>query len=212
MCRTMSLAAREHLRVQGELPTDEDVRAWIDAIRDRIYHAASQRRKTPRDFAATMILIMTDGRRTLIAQVGDGCAVLKEAGAAEWRIPLWPDHGEYASTTAFVTDDPEPKCRIVRDDAEISVFAALTDGLERLALDFSSQTPSGGFFDGVARPVCASAAHGKDVPLSLMLKQLTREQLQGWVVNRFYYQISIPLKDAAPPPSSSFAPDCSRRG
>jgi pyrroloquinoline-quinone synthase len=27
--------------------------------------------------------------------------------------------------------------------------------------------------------------------------QLTREQLQGWVVNRFYYQISIPLKDAA---------------
>jgi pyrroloquinoline-quinone synthase len=27
--------------------------------------------------------------------------------------------------------------------------------------------------------------------------QLTRAQLQGWVANRFYYQISIPLKDAA---------------
>ena len=25
----------------------------------------------------------------------------------------------------------------------------------------------------------------------------TREQIQGWVCNRFYYQISIPLKDAA---------------
>jgi pyrroloquinoline-quinone synthase len=25
----------------------------------------------------------------------------------------------------------------------------------------------------------------------------TREQLQGWVCNRFYYQVSIPLKDAA---------------
>jgi pyrroloquinoline-quinone synthase len=25
----------------------------------------------------------------------------------------------------------------------------------------------------------------------------TREQIQGWVANRFYYQISIPLKDAA---------------
>ncbi len=27
--------------------------------------------------------------------------------------------------------------------------------------------------------------------------RLTRAQLQGWVVNRYYYQISIPLKDAA---------------
>ena len=25
----------------------------------------------------------------------------------------------------------------------------------------------------------------------------TREQIQGWVYNRFYYQISIPIKDAA---------------
>lgn len=27
--------------------------------------------------------------------------------------------------------------------------------------------------------------------------QCTREQVQGWVYNRFYYQINIPLKDAA---------------
>ena len=36
-------------------------------------------------------------------------------------------------------------------------------------------------------------------PFHVMMAEgkLTREQLQGWVVNRFYYQISIPLKDAA---------------
>jgi len=27
--------------------------------------------------------------------------------------------------------------------------------------------------------------------------KLTREQIQGWVYNRYYYQISIPIKDAA---------------
>jgi pyrroloquinoline-quinone synthase len=27
--------------------------------------------------------------------------------------------------------------------------------------------------------------------------KLSREQIQGWVANRFYYQISIPIKDAA---------------
>ena len=26
--------------------------------------------------------------------------------------------------------------------------------------------------------------------------KLTKEQIQGWVYNRFYYQIAIPIKDA----------------
>jgi pyrroloquinoline-quinone synthase len=36
-------------------------------------------------------------------------------------------------------------------------------------------------------------------PFHVMMAQgkLTREQLKGWVANRFYYQISIPVKDAA---------------
>ena len=36
-------------------------------------------------------------------------------------------------------------------------------------------------------------------PFHVMMAEgkLTRAQLQGWVANRFYYQISIPLKDAA---------------
>lgn len=36
-------------------------------------------------------------------------------------------------------------------------------------------------------------------PFHVMMAEgkLTRAQLQGWVANRFYYQISIPIKDAA---------------
>lgn len=36
-------------------------------------------------------------------------------------------------------------------------------------------------------------------PYQVMMNrgELSREQLQGWVANRYYYQISIPLKDAA---------------
>ncbi|MDQ4148109.1 MAG: pyrroloquinoline-quinone synthase PqqC [Pseudomonadota bacterium] len=36
-------------------------------------------------------------------------------------------------------------------------------------------------------------------PFQVMMNrgELNREQIQGWVCNRFYYQISIPLKDAA---------------
>ena len=36
-------------------------------------------------------------------------------------------------------------------------------------------------------------------PFQVMMNEgkLNRQQIQGWVANRFYYQISIPLKDAA---------------
>ena len=36
-------------------------------------------------------------------------------------------------------------------------------------------------------------------PFNVMLNtgRATREQIQGWVANRYYYQISIPRKDAA---------------
>lgn len=33
--------------------------------------------------------------------------------------------------------------------------------------------------------------------VSMNSGKLTREQIQGWVCNRFYYQIAIPIKDAA---------------
>ena len=36
-------------------------------------------------------------------------------------------------------------------------------------------------------------------PYHIMMNQgeATKEQIQGWVANRFYYQVNIPLKDAA---------------
>lgn len=169
-CRTISLAAQEYLQTHRQFPTDEDVFAWIDLLRDQISYAANKRGKKPRDFAATLICVVTDGRRTLVAQVGDGCAALSDASDGKWRVPLWPDHGEYASTTNFVTDEPEAKCRVHREASDLTAIAVLTDGLERMALELTSKVPFAGFFDGVVRPVKASSATGKNVALSAMLR------------------------------------------
>jgi hypothetical protein len=170
VCRTISLAAKQHLLRCNELPSDEEVLSWLDLVRDRIWSAASLRAKTARDFAATVIMVISDGSQTLVAQIGDGCAALRKTGGPEWSVPLWPDHGEYASTTYFVTDEPQVKCRFVREQSNLAAIAVLTDGLERLALDFAAMQPAAGFFEGVERPVAASATQGKDAPLSVMLK------------------------------------------
>jgi hypothetical protein len=163
--------AHRHFRTTSQLPSDEDVFSWIDEIRDKISYAASIRGKRPRDFAATLIAVLSNGTDTLIVQIGDGCAVLKDVGATDWRIPLWPDHGEYASTTYFITDDPSVKCRILRESVNISVLAVLTDGLERLSLDLASEKPSSAFFDGMSKPLLATTSSGKNLALSKMLKE-----------------------------------------
>jgi pyrroloquinoline-quinone synthase len=50
-----------------------------------------------------------------------------------------------------------------------------------------------------ARLKAQGSAYHIHHPFNIMLNsgKATREQIQGWVANRFYYQINIPIKDAA---------------
>ena len=52
-------------------------------------------------------------------------------------------------------------------------------------------------FVGRLRAVGEARYHDKH-PFQRRMNQggLSREQLRGWIVNRFYYQQSIPVKDA----------------
>ena len=51
-------------------------------------------------------------------------------------------------------------------------------------------------------------------PFNLMLNggKATPEQIRGWVANRFYYQINIPVKDAAILANCDERAELTRRG
>lgn len=70
---------------------------------------------------------------------------------------------------------------------------------EHLALDLANPEPpwSPEEFEAMLRE--KGTGYHIHHPFHVMMAEgkLTREQLQGWVANRFYYQISIPVKDAA---------------
>src|SRR5471032_2791033 len=53
-------------------------------------------------------------------------------------------------------------------------------------------------FVGKLREVGATSYHDKH-PFHVLMNQgrLSPEAIRGWVANRFYYQINIPIKDAA---------------
>ncbi|MCM5570050.1 protein phosphatase 2C domain-containing protein [Burkholderiaceae bacterium FT117] len=170
ICRTIGLAARRHLSLGHPIPCRDTLESWVDQARDRIYRAAAHRGKEPRDFAATLVCAISDGQHSVFAHVGDGCAVTRERATGEWVAPTWPDHGEYASMTSFVTDQPAAKVRVCTISEEIDAIAIFSDGIERMVLDMATRKPAERFFAAVAAPVTDSPVpNGKDAALSRAL-------------------------------------------
>lgn len=169
--RRLSLAAQAHLRTSLDLPSDELVRDWIDSVRDLIVAAAERRGLRPRDFATTLIMVIARAGQTLTVHVGDGAAVGRLTDDGRWVSLSWPENGEFASTTFFVTDDVGVRLRIERTDRDLDRIAVMTDGIERLALDLAGGVPHGPFFQGISEPVATSLIAGRDGPLSRKLAQ-----------------------------------------
>jgi serine/threonine protein phosphatase PrpC len=143
---------------------------WLDHIRDRIFAAATKRDATPRDFAATMVASLIGPERAIFIHVGDGGSVFKRGEAGDWAVGTWPQHGEYASTTHFVTDDPSPQCQFIPVDQSVEKVALFSDGIERLVLDFSSHQVFSPFFDNMSKPLDQSKS-GRNRTLSKELRR-----------------------------------------
>ena len=166
-CRTLRQAARRHLAAStpntsslqeprltaSALPSAETVRTWADEARQRIRAAAQRRGLSARDFACTLVLALSNGQETLVAHIGDGGIVARLADGGTWQALSWPDHGEYASTTRFVTDEPPTPLRTHITRQPIDALALFSDGIERMVLDMATQTPFARFFSTMAAPL-----------------------------------------------------------
>lgn len=162
VCRTISSALRDYLKSNSDIPPAGLILDWVDLVRDRINAIAERRDLLARDFAATMVFVVSDGSSSLFAHIGDGGTAIQEAATQKWITPTWPNQGEYASTTFFITDDAAPPIRICQTEFDISAVAIFSDGLERLALNFSEQEPHEPFFDAMIRPLEKSDSIGRD--------------------------------------------------
>ena len=138
----------------GGKPRDLDKEVaseWLDDLRDRIEQAALRENSSRRSFAATLVGCMIQSDGIAIVHVGDGACTIQRRGEPEWQVPSWPVQGEYASTTNFVTDDPEPITNVSYVGGDIAGVALFSDGLERLALDFATKRAFTPFFNSMFR-------------------------------------------------------------
>jgi hypothetical protein len=164
--------AVSHLRNFRSLDniTHDVVRDWMDDIRNRIFRSAELRATEPRQLAATLIGALVCSSRAIVCHVGDGACVLRRKGSSLWEVPSWPAHGEYASSTYFVTDDPEPRLQFNSIVGEFSQLAMFSDGIERLALDFMDKSAADRFFNPMFAPL-ANLGPGRDRGLSVSLRR-----------------------------------------
>lgn len=131
--------------------TLETVTHWVVAIRQHIYQAAEAKGLVLRDFACTLLGAIVGTKVAAFFQVGDGAIVIRD-GDSLYPV-FWPDAGEYANMTYFVTDEDalvHLRGKIWLSSRESSLpgeVAMFSDGLQRLALMYESNTAYQPFFE-----------------------------------------------------------------
>ncbi|SIN70298.1 Protein phosphatase 2C [Singulisphaera sp. GP187] len=147
--RFMEEAARCSLE---SAPTRETIASWVDAARGRVLEEAEELGMTPRQLACTFLGAIVGETWAAFVQIGDGVIVF--GGEAGYELAFWPDNGEYANTTRFLTDDDyRQNLRIEFVERSITELAVLTDGLQMLALDFGQAKVHDRFFTPLFKTV-----------------------------------------------------------
>ncbi|MEZ1314806.1 PP2C family serine/threonine-protein phosphatase [Pseudomonas fluorescens] len=164
LCRSLMADFRTWFEHHDDLPDGEVILCWIDQVRDRLSEAAARRGVTRRQFAATLVMLVVFKNCVLALQIGDSALVARKDGV--WEALCWPENGEFASTTYFVTDDPEVRLHTFHLDLEYDAFALFSDGLESVALEHATQRPFARFFDPMIKPVDQVEGEGRLVELS----------------------------------------------
>ncbi|MCE7887676.1 MAG: protein phosphatase 2C domain-containing protein [Alphaproteobacteria bacterium PRO2] len=167
-CRLISQAVYQHFSNTDNIPDTEAIWSWIDAVRDCMEQAAKKREVARKGFACTLILLISRENKNMIVHIGDG-AVVGRDHAGEWTALSWPENGEYASSTYFITDDPKPRVRIVENDQLYTAYALFSDGIEDMALNHKTMTAHAPFFTNMIRPLDNLSDEGKDRNLSAAL-------------------------------------------
>jgi hypothetical protein len=116
----------------------------IEEVRDEISRVAIDRNESEQEFAGTLLVAVLGKNRAVFYQVGDGVWYICKSGIL--GAVTWPEQGEFAGQTVFVTSSSATKslqCYAVENGVDYIV--GMTDGLERLSLDIQARVPHRGF-------------------------------------------------------------------
>jgi hypothetical protein len=122
----------------------------LERLRMELHQLADEAELDLREFACTLLVAIVGKQKAAFWQIGDGAICFRRRDADRFDCAFWPEKGDYANVTFFVTDqNAQSHLEFDFVDTEISELAIFSDGLERLALDFVSLEAYSAFFRGL---------------------------------------------------------------
>jgi hypothetical protein len=117
------------------------------AARRAIEEEAGKRDVALRELATTLIILVASPRIIAAAQIGDGATVFRNAQGATMALTT-PKPEEYINESMFLSSpEIEESIQLEVWQGEVSNVAALSDGLQMLALQFPGSAAHKPFFE-----------------------------------------------------------------
>jgi len=119
--------------------------SWCDQVRSKLMDRAAELSLDVRQLACTLLAAIVGTTQSVYFQIGDGAIIILENN--DYRLVFWPERGEYANTTFFITQDTfADALRYEVRTTTVDELAMISDGLQMVALDYASQQVHQGFF------------------------------------------------------------------
>jgi hypothetical protein len=129
-------------------------------IRSQLETKASEEGVSIRDYACTLLAVIAGPKSAAFLQLGDGAMVVNE-GEKGWRYVFWPQKGEFANATYFVTqDDMDVRFSFERIEHRVDELAVFTDGIEPLVLRYADKSVHAPYFNEMFSTVRSFAHEG----------------------------------------------------
>jgi hypothetical protein len=142
-----------HALDTGRLDYCAMLREAAALAREAVLTEAERHGSEPRELASTLLVVVVGPSGGGALQIGDGVIVVSD-GANGWCWVFWPQRGEYANTTHFLTDeDAAERLQLEPFVGQVTDVALMTDGLESLALHYASKSVHEPFFHGMFQPL-----------------------------------------------------------
>lgn len=126
---------------------EEFMHSWINRFQHLVAGWSGELPKT-QDFACTLLAAVVGREHAAYFHIGDGAIVasLRDDGE-NYQCICWPQQGEYANTTNFLTDvDAVERVFCVSISNAVDEVALFTDGIQSLVLDYRKRTAHSSFF------------------------------------------------------------------
>jgi hypothetical protein len=154
------------------------VHNWLRDYQSLICQHATDRGARPRDFACTLVAAVIGVGWSAFLQVGDGAIVVREDDS-DYGWVFWPERGEYANTTFFITDKQAINhLQFEGASRRYTEIALLTDGIQHMVLHYGHRTAHQPFFTSMF-----AVLEGDSVPSDEVLSEKLSAFLNSEAVN-----------------------------